>query len=76
MVDFIDDDIDRPVVIGPNYQIGWLGKWDRITIPGAITPATLQPIYKESALQNRYNPDEYRSSRAIGDGQNSRFGVQ
>jgi hypothetical protein len=34
------------------------------------------PKVQESALQNRYNPDEYRSSRAIGDGQNSRFGVQ
>ena len=50
MVDFIDGDIDRPVVIGPDYQIGWLGKWDRITIPGAITPATLQPIYKDDLI--------------------------
>ncbi len=31
---------------------------------------------KESALQNHHIPDEYRVSRAIGDGQNSQFSVQ
>lgn len=37
MVDFIDDDIERPVVIDADYQIGWLGKWDRIALHDTIS---------------------------------------